>query len=423
MNRMKKGIAAAAVVAVAGLALSACSTGGGSGGGSNELRISWNSVEKPGVEAVVKDFQKANPDIDVKVTFTSDATLQATQRTQLQAGTIADIFYAWPGNGNSGSIQQLAPSGALYDMSKESWASKFPKGVAPYTQVDGKTYLFSPYVGSFGVVWNQDAVEALGAKIPTTYTELLALCSTAKAAGKSALALGAQTQWTVQNQPYASVPTLVFAKDAGFNKDLASGKTTFADSKGYQEAFDQYTEMEKAGCYNADPVGTSLEQSLSAVADGDSLGVVQITSLMNAISATNPKAKLVFQPFPATDNPDDFYLSAGPNAGAAVYSKSKNIKNALKFVDFLSQPKELNKFAVSVGAVVPSIPNDSFDLSDPNLALINKYLVAGKTSAYLDQDWPNAKIQQALYSGLQNLIAGKEDSKQVLSEMDGVYKG
>jgi raffinose/stachyose/melibiose transport system substrate-binding protein len=416
---------ALALVAVAGLALAGCSTGGsggGSGGGSQTLTISWNSIEKPGVEAVIAAFKEQNPGVEVNATFTSDATLQSTQRTQLQAGTIADIFYVWPGNGNSGSIQQLAPEGVLYDLSSQAWASEFPSGVAPYTQVDGKTYMLSPYVGAFGIVWNQQTLDALGATVPQTYSDLLALCATASAAGKTALALGAQTSWTVQNQPYTSVPTLVFSQNPDFNQQLADGQATFAGSEGYTKAFDQYTEMQNAGCYNADPVGTSLEQSLAAVANGDAAGVVQITSLMNAIAASNPDADLVFSVFPASDNPDDFYLSAGPTAGPGVYAKSKNVDLALKFLDFMAQPEQLNTFAESVGAVVPSIPNDSFSLADPNLALINEYLTAGRTSAYLDQDWPNAEVQQVMYAGLQNLIAGRETSTQVLEAMDQAYQ-
>ncbi len=422
MNKRK--VLAALTAAAVGITLVACSTSddGGAGGGKT-LTISWNSVEKPGVEAVIEAFKAANPGVEVNVTFTSDATLQSTQLTQLQAGTISDIFYVWPGNGNSGSIQQLAPSGALYDLSEQPWAKDFPAGVAPYTQVDGKTYMLSPYVGAFGIVWNKKALDSVGASVPQTYSELLALCATAKAAGKSALALGAQTQWTVQNQPYTSVPTLVFAQDPDFNKKLAAGQTSFAASEGYTKAFDQYTEMQQAGCYNDDPVGTSLEQSLAAVADGDALGVVQITSLMNAITASNPDATLEFSAFPASDNPDDFMLSAGPTAGPAVYAKSKNVDLALKFLDFLAQPEQLNLFAESVGAVVPSIPNDSFKLDDPNLALINTYLAAGRTAAYLDQDWPNAEVQQAMYAGLQNLLAGKASSKDVLTAMDKAYQG
>ncbi|MFT4029623.1 MAG: ABC transporter substrate-binding protein [Protaetiibacter sp.] len=422
MNKRK--LIAAATVVTVGVALAACSTSDdGGSSGSQTLSISWNSIEKPGVEAVIAAFKTEHPDVEVNVTFTSDATLQATQLTQIQAGTISDIFYVWPGNGNSGSVQQLAPTGVLYDLSDQDWADDFPAGVAPSTQYDGKTYLLSPYVGAFGIVWNQQALDSIGATIPTTYSELLALCSTAAAAGKSALALGAQTQWTVQNQPYTSVPTLVFAQDPDFNEKLASGDTTFAESEGYQESFNQYLEMQAAGCYNADPVGTSLEQSLAAVANGDSLGVVQITSLMSAITATNPDADLVFSVFPASDDPDDFYLSAGPTAGPAVYAKSEHIDLALEFLDFMSQPEQLNLFAESVGAVVPSIPNDSFSLEDPNLALINQYLSDGRTVAYLDQNWPNAEVQQAMYAGLQNLLSGKATAVDVLTAMDEAYQG
>jgi raffinose/stachyose/melibiose transport system substrate-binding protein len=39
----------------------------------------------------------------------------------------------------------------------------------------------------------------------------------------------------------------------------------------------------------------------------------------------------------------------------------------------------------------------------------------------MDQLWPNPKVQQAHFTGVQNLFAGKSDVAAVLKQMDQAY--
>jgi raffinose/stachyose/melibiose transport system substrate-binding protein len=50
------------------------------------------------------------------------------------------------------------------------------------------------------------------------------------------------------------------------------------------------------------------------------------------------------------------------------------------------------------------------------------YLRTTKTNPFMDQLWPNPKVQAAHLSGLRSFFAGKESMADVLAAMDKAYK-
>lgn len=417
-------LAVAGATALAIGTLAGCSTSNNGGGGDeNTLSIGWNSIEKAAMDPVIEAFKEANPDVTVNVTYSNNEQYQATLRTQLQAGTAPDVFYVWPANGNPGAIEQIAPTGALADLSDEPWIERMSDAGKRYASVDDKIYMFSNYVGSFALMYNDDAMAGAGLTAPTTWTELLKFCDDANALGKVPYALGAQTIWVTQNVPFASVPTTVMKDDPNFDEEMAAGERTFAGSEGYVEAMTQYQTMLQNGCFNESPVGTSLEQQLGMLSSGEALGAPQITAVMNSLYAAAPDTVFSLTPFPATENPDDLFMSAGFSAGPAVNAKTTKMDLAKKFVAFMAEPEQNLTYMTEVGTGVPALDNPLFESDDPNMILLQKYLDEGRTAAYLDQLWPNAAIQQAMFTELQRLLSGEGSPQEVLEAMDAAYDG
>ena len=50
------------------------------------------------------------------------------------------------------------------------------------------------------------------------------------------------------------------------------------------------------------------------------------------------------------------------------------------------------------------------------------FLKEGKAVPFMDQQWPNAKVQPAHFAGVQELFAGKTDVDGLLQDMDEAYK-
>jgi raffinose/stachyose/melibiose transport system substrate-binding protein len=398
-------------------ALVACSGGTNAATDANTLTLA--SVDQGSVEDVVKAFEDANP--GVKVNFTTSGADQYQQqiRTQLSSGTAPDVMSVWPGNGNPGTVHVLGEAGYLRDLSDQKWVAKYPKVVSDVAQYEGKTYDAIFGVNGIGAVYNEQAMTAAGLTAPGTWTELLAFCRAAKEKGTPAFALGIQDNWVTQIALYALVATTVYGEDRDFDKKMAAGQTTFAASP-WTTAVAKYVEMEQTGCFQQDPLGTSYEASQKLAATGKTLGIIQGNWVIALLTKQNPKGTFTIKALPATDDPAQFLMPAAAGAGYGVNAKAKNPSLALKFVNFVMSPEGMNLFVKKQGGL-PALPDTGYSI-DPSLTDLSTAITDNRTVPFMDQLWPNPKVQQTMFTGLQEIFSGQSTPDKMLASMDADYK-
>ncbi|WP_326732639.1 ABC transporter substrate-binding protein [Streptomyces phaeochromogenes] len=409
-------VAAATSVAL----LAACSGGtkaGSSGGGSKTLTLA--SVDQGSVEDVVKAFEKANPGVRVRYTTSGADQYQQQIRTQLSSGTAPDVMSVWPGNGNPGATHVLAKPGYLRDLSDQSWAAKMPDAIKSVAQYEGKTYNAIFGQNGIGAVYNRQAMAKIGLTPPDTWTDLLAFCKAAKAKGTPAFALGNQDNWVTQLVLYALVATTVYGPDRDFDQKMQAGRATFARSQ-WTTALDKYLTMEKTGCFQKNPLGTNYEASQSLAATGKTLAIIQGNWVIALLKGKNPQGTFTLRALPATDDPSQTLIPAAAGAGYGVNAKAKNKDLALKFVNFVMSPEGMKLFVKKQGGL-PSLPDTGYSV-DPSLAELSKFIGSDRTVPFMDQLWPNAKVQQTMLSGLQEIFSGQSTPEKLLDEMDADYK-
>ncbi|MGI5423843.1 extracellular solute-binding protein [Streptomyces sp. CA-179760] len=414
-------VALIATITAAAL-LAACSggTNSGSGGGSGGSKtLTLASQDQGSIDAVVKAFEKTNPDVKVRYTVTGTDQYQQQIRTQLSSGTAPDVMSVWPGNGNAAATQVLAKPGYLLDLSDQPWVAKLPGAVRDMTEYEGKSYTALFGLNGIGAIYNNQAMEKAGLTPPDTWTDLLAFCRAAKAKGTPAFALGIQDGWVDQMVQYAQVATTVYSGDRDFDKKMQAGQATFAKSP-WTTALDKYLTMEKTGCFQKKPLGTSYEASQQLAATGKTLGIVQGNWVVTLLKEKNPKATFTLKALPATDNPSETLMPAAAGAGYAINAKAKNKELALKFVNFVMSPDGMNTFVKKQGSL-PTLPDTGY-AADPSLAEVTKFVEADRTVPFMDQLWPSAKVGQTLVSGLQEVFSGQATPGKLLDEMDADYK-
>ncbi|GGZ41579.1 ABC transporter substrate-binding protein [Streptomyces bluensis] len=418
MKTRKPAALLAAVTATALLA--ACGGGtkaGGSAGESTTLTLA--SIDQGSVEDVVKAFEKANPGVTVRYTTSSADQYQQQIRTQLSSGTAPDVMSVWPGNGNPGATYVLAKPGYLRDLSDQPWAAKLPDAMKTVAQYEGKTYNAVFGQNGIGAVYHQQAMEKAGLTPPDTWTGLLEFCRAAKAKGTPAFALGNQDNWVTQLVLYALVATTVYGDDRDFDKKMRAGQATFAGSP-WATALDKYLTMEKSGCFQKNPLGTTYEASQQLAATGRTLGIIQGNWVIALLKQKNPKATFTLKALPATDDPSGTIIPAAAGAGYAVNAKAKNEKLALKFVNFVMSPQGMNLFVKKQGGL-PSLADTGYAV-DPSLTEFSTFIKTDRTVPFMDQLWPNAKVQQTMLSGLQEIFSGQSTPDKLLKDMDADYQ-
>ncbi|MFE2640653.1 ABC transporter substrate-binding protein [Streptomyces scopuliridis] len=402
----------------AGTVLAACS-GGTNASGSTSKTLTIASVDQGSVEDVVAAFKKANPGVEVRLTTSGADQYQQQIRTKLASGTAPDVMSVWPGNGNPGATYVLAKPGYLLDLSDRPWAQKLPAAVKSVAQYEGKTYNAVFGLNGIGAVYNQDALDKAGLTPPGTWSELLDFCREAAAKKTPAFALGNQDNWVTQTVLYALVATTVYGPDRNFDKKMQDGQATFAKSA-WTTALAKYKEMEKTGCFQKSPLSTSYEASQELAADGKTLGIVQGNWIVALLKGKNPDGKFTLKALPASDDPGGFLMPAAAGMGYGVNAKAKNKDLALKFVDFVMSPDGMSLFAEKQGSL-PTLPGTGHT-SDPTLAELTTFINEDRTVPFMDQLWPNAKVQQTMLSGLQEIFSGQADADDVLKDMDTDYR-
>lgn len=416
----------AAVVIAATAAAAGCTTnvggstdtGAGSGTAtSGELTVFWKGSEKAGAQAVIKSFEKKYPKAEVNLSTADVEQYQATLRTQLSAGTAADVLFVWPAKGNPAALADVAPGGYLEDLSDKPWVKKYPESISELATYQDKTYLMLPAVTSFGPWYNDDALSGTDLRPPEQWSDVLPFCRAAKKAGKVAYALGAATLNNTQNPLYGLVPDLVYGQNKDFDSDRDSGGTTFASDSGWNAAMQRYQQMNRAGCFTASSTGVSQDQQNKDIADGKALGMFGIGFQVGAVKQLAPDTDFTLHPFSGDDDKATDLMTVSNAGGAGVNAKAKNKELAETFVDYLATPEGLGGYNDASDGTVPAIPTGE-TYSDPSLKIINEYLSDDRSVHFLNQFWPNARIEQAMYSGVQAMLAGKESPRGVLEGMD-----
>jgi raffinose/stachyose/melibiose transport system substrate-binding protein len=427
---MLKGITGAracAALALVALAVGAAACGSGtsedgdsSGGGKTTLSLKGITDNRQTWEQLIAAYKKENPDVTIKGSYAPTDQLQTALRAQLGAGGAPDLFVVWPGNGSAMSVKQLAPSGLLGDLSDQGWVKSIPEKTRPLLGVEDKTYMWSPSTTPIGVIYNKQVFKDAGIDtLPKTYSEFLDACEKLKKAGKVPIALGLQTPWVTQLIPYAIAPATAFADDPNLAQDMLDGKKSFTNSK-WDEVYKRYLDLEKRGYFNPNPNGTTFEQQTEMVANGKAGMSIQVTGTLPGYvdAAKNPDQIATF-PFPASESADDLEIAAGISAGLGVSSKTSKKEQANAFMKWLGEPKQMAVFAKG-GYAVPLVSTG--DKLDPLVEPFAPFVKDGKAVPFMDQEWPNAKVQPVHFAGIQELFAGKTTIPKMLESMDEAYE-
>ncbi|GAA3808335.1 ABC transporter substrate-binding protein [Cellulomonas soli] len=422
---MRKRFAATSLVAVSALALSltACSTDSdsdNSSDGGDGTTLTWSGWAGDEVaQALIDQFEADNPGVTVNHTGLPWPDILTQVSTELVSGTASDIVTVFPGNGNPITVDTLAPGGYLEDLTSQGWTGAFNEANKGVMGIDGKIYMGANNVTILPAIYNTAALEALGVAAPTTYSEVLDLCTAASAQGKVAYALGGLAGGNYPYLVYALVSTLVYGPNPDFADQQTAGDATFSDSE-WTTALSKLVEMQDAGCFTADTLGTALEAAQEQVAKGDAVGGVFVSNQIGDIERFAAEGT-TFETaaFPATDDASATILPVGLGAGYGINANSKNKELAQKFLDFYFSAEGM-QIAIDTGSIFPSQPVDGFEPT-PTLAGVSDQVQSDDTAAFPDQSWPNAEVNQVFQDEVQKVLGGQTSIEDALAKMDAAF--
>jgi multiple sugar transport system substrate-binding protein len=363
------------------------------------------------MEALIADFEAANPDIDVQLNnfdhegyktairnfLTTDAPDLANwyagnrMAPFVEAGQFLDVTDVWDANGLGDS---LASAKASMTIDGKQWG-------VPYTYYQ------------WGIYFNKDVYTQVGAEVPTTWDQFIANCELFKAAGIDCLTTGTSALW-----PGAGIFDYMSLRTNGYewHMDLTAGKVAWTDQK-TRDVFAQWAKLVEPGYITANHAAIDWQDAAALLVQGKAANYVMgnfAVATFKEGGMTNDN--LGFMPFPeitpgiprAEDAPTDtIHIPAG----------ATNVDDAKLFLAYVASADAQTKLNAALGQL-PTNKDSTVAADDPFISagfemLSNAYALA----QFFDRDAP-AEMAKIGMEGFQQFMVQPGELENILTRLE-----
>ncbi|MGW7266331.1 extracellular solute-binding protein [Streptomyces sp. NPDC054842] len=374
---MRRGIAATALVASIALTATAC--GGDDSGDKSDgpTTITWwdtsNATnEAPTYKALVKEFEKANP--DVKVRYVNVPFDQAQNKFDTAAGSkgAPDLLRSevgWtPAFAKKGYFLPLDGTDALAEQ------DKFKSNLIEQAKYDGKTYGVPFVTDTLALVYNKALFEKAGIKeAPTSWADLKTAAATIKKK------TGVDGYWGSTQAYYAQ--SFLYGEGTD-TVDVDAKKVTVASPEA-KKGFETWQGLFSGkGLHKADTTADAYAHIQDAFVNGKVAAIVQgpweITNFYKG-SAFKDKANLGIATVPAGSTGKAGAPTGGHNLSVYAGSDKAHQEASLKFVKFMTSAKSQETIALKNSTLPTRDDAYTADVkADPGIAGYQTVLAAAQ---------------------------------------------
>ncbi len=326
------------------------------------LNFPATDVTFTNIQAMAAAFVKANPGVQVDVMNPPD--YENTMKTKMAANDLPDL---WTTHGWS----VIRYSEYLRPLNDRPWFARINPAIKPVvTDADGKVFVLPMDVDMAGVVFNKDVLDQAGVNpwAITTWQEFMDACEKIKDIGKTAVDIGGKSgddRWTVGNFYDWVAPSFLITNPK--SSSVASLKDGSFDWAKWEPVAQLLVTFRDKGYLNPDYTqGTWQEVGQNMAAGKDGFGMFG-NYLIGEAKKYNPKGHYGFMPVPAASADDSPSLITGERTAIGVWKDDKAMATALKFLDYLALPQNINRVAkgnaIPTGLVGDGYRTDAGDLT------------------------------------------------------------
>ncbi len=374
-----------------------------------QYNADYDPIPLAAMEALIADFEAANPDIDVQLNnfdhegyktairnfLTTDspdlANWYAGNRMApfVSAGQFLDVTDVWESNGLG---ESLASAKASMTIDGKQWG-------VPYTYYQ------------WGIYFNKDAYKAAGVEVPATWDEFVANCEKFSAAGIDCLTTGTSALW-----PGAGIFDYLSLRTNGYewHMDLTAGKVAWTDQK-VRDVFAQWARIQPYITKNHAAI--DWQDAAALMVQGKAANYVMgnfAVGVFKEGGMTNDN--LGFMVFPEI-TPGVPRAEEAPTDTIHIPAGAKNVEDAKKFLAFVASADAQTKWNTAVGQL-PTNKNSSVPADDPFLvAGFETLSTAYALAQFFDRDAP-AEMAKAGMEGFQEFMVKPERLDAILDRLE-----
>jgi multiple sugar transport system substrate-binding protein len=361
-------------------------------------------------QSAFDQFEKANPDVDLKVTYVGEEAYKV-QMSGWLATDPPDVL-SWH---NGERMAYFAKRGLLDDLSadwqKDGWNQTYA-AVKPPSTYAGKQYAAPLGYDSYGFFYRKDLFEKAGITgEPKTWDEFLADCKKLKAAGIAPIAVPAKDSWTLAAWfDYLDLRINGYA----FHEQLMAGEIAYTDPRvrkvyaTWKTLIDDKYFVDNALSYDVDSVSPLLVNGQAAM------------MLMGTFfSAGLPEAtrdKMGYFRFPVIDSAVPM-AEDGPVNILMVPAKATNKKDAHRLLAFMAQPQINGELAKGWGQLPSN--NQAPEPQDPISKIGFQILSStpGGVAQFYDRDMTKEMADEGM-KGMQQFYSDPSQIDAILNHLE-----
>jgi len=371
----------------------------------------YDPIPLAAMEALIADFEAANPDVDVVLNNFDHEGYKTAIRNFLTADS-PDLANWYAGN-------RMAPfvnAGQFMDVSDVWEANGLGDALASAKAsmtIDGKQWGVPYTYYQWGIYYNRDAYKAAGVEVPATWADFVSNCEKFKAAGIDCLTTGTSALW-----PGAGIFDYINMRTNGyeFHMDLTAGKIAWTDDR-VKATFAEWAKIQPF--ITANHAAIDWQDAAALMVQGKAANYVMgnfAVGVFKEGGMTNDN--LGFMVFPEI-TPGIPRAEEAPTDTIHIPAGAKNVEDAKKFLAFVASAEAQTKWNTAVGQL-PTNKNSSVPADDPFLvAGFETLSTAYALAQFFDRDAP-AEMAKAGMEGFQEFMVKPERLDAILERLEKV---
>ncbi|AME27250.1 MULTISPECIES: ABC transporter substrate-binding protein [Burkholderiaceae] len=359
-------------------------------------------------------FKKANPDVDLKVTYIAEEAYKVQMGGWL-ATDPPDVVSWHDGErmayyAQRGLLEDLTP-----DWNKGGWSEQY-KSVKEASTYKGKQYAAPLGYDAYGFFYRKDLFEKAGVKSePKTWDEFLDACKKLKASGVAPIAVAARDSWTLA--AWFDYLDLRINGNA-FHQQLMAGEIPYTDAR-VKKVYTVWKTLIEDHYF----IDNALAFDLDAIAPFLANGKASMMLMGTFFSASVPasvKSQTGFFRFPVIDTKVPM-AEDGPVNVLLIPAKAKNKADAHKLLAFMEQP-EINAGLAQGWGQLPSnskaaAPDDA--ISRVGFQILSSTL--GGIAQFYDRDMTKEMADEGM-KAMQQFYSDPSQLDSVLGRLEQTRK-
>ena len=424
MNKKKilKKLAAAFTCAAMLLSLTACSNETTSGSGDDNEAAALNILEINNnyFRNFTKAIQKSAPDIPLNIEYYSGSNPSGYITQKLASQDPPDIVYFT--NQLSDEFQQKY----LLDLSSYDFLKNYNLSLVNQRDIDGAVYAVPANYSIICMMYNKTLFKEHGWKVPTTHSELVALCKQIREEEPELIPIthpGSMpgTYWRIIGE-MAQCDFLGTQDGLLWQKKFVAGESSFEE--GFGDTIDKLQELIDAGAFDAadkEAKNNDVSDNILNRKAAMSFPVGGFPYLVNNLK--NCKDEIGGIPY-LGDTPERQFLnvtvsSIGISKKLSEPGNEKKLEAAIKVMEYLSTEEGQKAMHVAVTDVSPlagSVPSEEF----PPYKDVWDVFSSGSAAPYILQGYEDVWVDAGVYVKNELFTSGSLDG---LSEkVDELHK-